>query len=101
MCDRAIATSARLIRISIEFEPRGEYRRLGFYKKLISKRIERSDVIVRGGLLRECIGVYGGMPLSPIQEFSSRRIQYVLELLLHLEPALRFSIEVDDIDPLN
>ena len=43
----------------------------------------------------------GDMPLSQTQEFSSRRIQYVPELLLHLGPAARFTLEVDDVDFLN
>jgi hypothetical protein len=74
---------------------------LGFYKKLISKRIERINVGILGWLLRECISVDGDMPLSQIQEFSSRRVQYVPELLLHLGPAAWFTIKVDDIDFLN
>jgi hypothetical protein len=74
---------------------------LGFYKKLISKRIERIDVRILAWLLGECISVNRDMPFSQIQEFSSRRVQYVPELLLHPGPAAGFTIEVYDIDFLN
>jgi hypothetical protein len=74
---------------------------LGFYKKLITKRIKWINVGIPGWLLREFIGIDGDMPLSQAQEFSSRRVQYVPELLLHLGPAARFTIEVDDIDLVN
>jgi len=73
---------------------------LRFYKKLISKRIKRINVGILGWLLRECISIDGDMPLSQAQEVSSRRVQYVPELMLHLGPAARFTIEVDDIDLL-
>jgi hypothetical protein len=74
---------------------------LGFYKKLISKRIKWINVGILGWLLREFFSIDGDMPLSQAQEFNSKRVQYVPELLLHLEPAARFSIEVDDVDLLN
>ncbi|OGA50139.1 MAG: hypothetical protein A3F74_10580 [Betaproteobacteria bacterium RIFCSPLOWO2_12_FULL_62_58] len=74
---------------------------MGFYKKLISKRIKWINVGILGWLLREFISIDGDMPLSQAQEFNSQRVQYVPELLLHLGPAARFTIEVDDIDLLN
>jgi hypothetical protein len=74
---------------------------LGFYKELISKCIVRINVGILGWLLRECVSIDGDMPLSQAQEARSRRVQYVPELLLHLGPAARFTIEVDDIDLLN
>jgi hypothetical protein len=74
---------------------------LGLYKELICKCIVRINVGILEWLLRECIGIDGGMPLSQAQEARSRRVQYVPKLLLHLRPAARFTIEVDDIDLLN
>jgi hypothetical protein len=74
---------------------------LGFYKELISKGIVRVNVGILGWLLRECLRIDGSIPLSQAQESRSRRVQYVPELLLHLEPAARFAIKVDDIYLLN
>jgi hypothetical protein len=74
---------------------------LGLYKKLISKRIKRINVGILGWLLQKFISIDGDMPLGQAQEFSPQRVQYVPELLLHLGPAARFSIKVDDIDLLN
>jgi hypothetical protein len=74
---------------------------LGFYKELVSKCIVRINVGILGWLLRECISIDSNMPLSHAQETRSRRVQYVPELSLHLGPAARFTIEVDDIDLLN
>src|SRR3977135_1960898 len=61
----------------------------------------RINVGILGWLLGECISIDCSMPLSQAQEVRSRRVQYVPELLLHLGPAARFTIEVDDINPLN
>src|ERR1700727_2569194 len=58
----------------------------------------RINIGILGWLLRECITIDGSMPLSQTQEVGSRRVQYVPELLLHLRPAARFTIKVDDID---
>jgi hypothetical protein len=57
---------------SIEFYPRGENQRLGFYEKLLSKCIKWINVGILGRILRECIGIDGDMSLSQFQEFSSR-----------------------------
>src|SRR5262249_41818469 len=69
--------------------------------ELLPERVERIDLAVVDRRLREASRVDGGESHRPRRERTTRQVQDLVELPLHVAPAVLLAIEIDDVDPLD